>query len=349
MRILAFETSCDDTAVAVVQAGRQVLASLRVDQNSLHAPLGGVLPELAAREHLHQINPLLQQALNQAGLALQDVDAIAATVGPGLLGSLLVGASTAKALAWYTGKPFIGVHHLQAHVASCYLQEALEKSPIQSLMQSPDWAPPFVCLLVSGGHTQLLQVQDYNQITLLGQTLDDAVGEAYDKVARLMGLPWPGGPALDELAQAGDPQAFLFPIAKTQGAFDFSYSGLKTAFLRQHEQLLTQQTPLPTSVLANLAASFQQAAVKPLVQKTLHAAESLGYTKIAVAGGVSANSGLRLALQQAVNARPGWQLCLPALQFCTDNAAMVGAAAYFSPYVMGTQAMTGDVFSRSGW
>jgi N6-L-threonylcarbamoyladenine synthase len=331
--ILAIESSCDDTAVAVVKNGRHVLASVRQCQTTVHAPYGGVIPELAARQHVTTINPLIAQALKQAGQSLQTIDAIAATFGPGLIGSLLVGVSTAKALSAVAGKPLIAVHHLRAHVASCYLGSNLE--------------PPFVCLLVSGGHTQLLYVEAYEQITLIGQTLDDAVGEAYDKVARLMGLGFPGGALIDALAQEGEP-VYALPKARTQNPFDFSFSGLKTATLRLWQQetasYLDAKQAVPLGVKANIAASFQKTVVDTLVQKVVACATSLGCNTVTVAGGVSANKALREALN-GLQESHGYKVIMPAMAYCTDNAAMVGASAYFNPYAT-ADTLSLDVFSR---
>lgn len=330
MRILAIESSCDDTAVAVVEKGRAVLAHGVASQLETHLPYGGVIPELAARSHLHAINPLVDSVLAQAELTLNEVDAFAATLGPGLIGSLLVGVSTAKGLALACNKPFLGVHHLYGHVASNYLESEL--------------APPFLCLLVSGGHTQLVHVKSFTEMAILGQTLDDAVGEAYDKIARLMGLPYPGGPLLDKLAQSGNPKAFELPIAQTQGAYDFSFSGLKTATQRLHQAQLeaNQEQGLPESAHhADLAASFQQTVVNTLLKKTLKCARSLGLNTLSVAGGVSANKGLRSAFSALET--QGYQVHLPKLAYCTDNAAMIGASAYFNPI---TEQLDLDVFSR---
>ncbi|MEZ4575649.1 MAG: tRNA (adenosine(37)-N6)-threonylcarbamoyltransferase complex transferase subunit TsaD [Vampirovibrionales bacterium] len=325
MKILAFESSCDETSVAIVEDGRRVFANVVRSQAENHRQYGGVVPEVASRQHLILANEALQAAIDESQLDLQDIDVFAATLGPGLVGSLLVGAQAAKTLAFITGKPFRGVNHLHGHIASNYLESTLE--------------PPFLCLLVSGGHCQLMDVQAYDTMPLLGQTLDDAVGETYDKVARVLGLGYPGGPVLDQLAQTGDATRYALPVGKTQGRFDFSFSGLKTATARlaQNELKADDQT-----ALADLAASFQHAAVQALVQRTQAAQQALGYTTVAVAGGVAANSALRQQLADWCTEQ-GLQLHLPHMAFCTDNAAMIASAAFFSPL---TEAMADEVFSR---
>lgn len=330
MKILALETSCDDTAVAIVEDGRRVLASVIRSQNDLHARFGGVVPEAAAREHIGIINDALQDALDQAGCTLESMDAFAATLGPGLVGSLLIGANTGKTLSLITGKPFLGVHHLYAHVASNYLESDLQ--------------PPFLCLLVSGGHTQLIAVDDYQTMRVLGQTMDDAVGEAYDKVARLMNLPYPGGPVLDKLAAEGDRHAFRLPRAVLENPYDFSFSGLKTATMRAYEKARQVTEPGNEDKLArDMAASFQHTVVETLFEKTLRCAEDSGIRTITIAGGVSANSGLRKRFQAFVEENSAYRLYVPKMAFCTDNAAMVGASAYFNPL---TRDIRQEVFSR---
>lgn len=333
-RILALESSCDDTAVAIVENGRRVLASVISSQTSLHAQFGGVVPEAAAREHIEAINTTLQAALDQAGCTLKDIDAFAATLGPGLVGSLLVGANTGKTLSMIADKPFLGVHHLYAHVASNFLESDLE--------------PPFLCLLVSGGHTQLIVVKDYSTMQLVGESLDDAVGEAYDKVARMMKLPYPGGPVMDALSVQGDPKAFHLPKAQTSGMYDFSFSGLKTATCRAFEKAQALLEPGDEQALAKLqadmAASFQHTVVETLFDKTIRCAQDLGMRTITIAGGVSANRGLRERFQWFVGENPDYQLYVPQMAFCTDNAAMVAASAYFNPY---TTDIRQEVFSRS--
>lgn len=334
-RILALESSCDDTAVAIVENGRQVLANVIQSQTGLHAQFGGVVPEAAAREHITAINSTLQSALDQAGCTLEDMDAFAATLGPGLVGSLLVGANTGKTLSLITGKPFLGVHHLYAHVASNYLESDLE--------------PPFLCLLVSGGHTQLIVVENYATMRVVGESLDDAVGEAYDKVARLMQLPYPGGPVLDALSKEGNPKAYSLPKANTSGPYDFSFSGLKTASMRTFEKALAFLGPdsdaqALATLQADMAASFQHTVVETLFEKTLRCAQDLDIKTLTIAGGVSANRGLRERFQSFVDENPDYRLFVPKMAFCTDNAAMVAASAYFNPY---TTDIKQEVFSRS--
>jgi N6-L-threonylcarbamoyladenine synthase len=329
-RILAIETSCDDTSVAIVEDGRRVLCSIIYSQTELHAQYGGVVPEAAAREHIETINITLQEALERAQCTLQDIDAFAATLGPGLIGSLLVGANTGKTLSLITGKPFLGVNHLYAHVASNYLESDLE--------------PPFLCLLVSGGHTQLIAVETYETMRVMGETMDDAVGEAYDKVARLMNLPYPGGPVIDRLSATGNAKAFRLPRAMLDHPYHFSFSGLKTASLRAWEKAVAVTEDLPRSQ-ADFAASFQHTVVETLFEKTVRCADDLGFRTIAIAGGVSANSGLRARFQQFVEERPEYRLYVPQMAFCTDNAAMVAACAYFNPI---TADIRHEVFSRMG-
>lgn len=333
--ILALESSCDDTSVAIVKNGRQVLSNVISSQTDLHAKFGGVVPEAAAREHIESINDTLQAALDQAGCQLADMDAFAATLGPGLVGSLLVGANTGKTLSLIGEKPFLGVNHLYAHVASNYLESDLE--------------PPFLCLLVSGGHTQLIVVEDYATMRVVGETMDDAVGEAYDKVARLMNLPYPGGPVLDKLSYQGNPKAFRLPRAVLDNPYNFSFSGLKTATLRAYEkavQLLPPDSPPEAreSLKADMAASFQHTVVETLFQKTLRCAQDHGINTIAIAGGVSANSGIRNRFQAYADSHADIRLYVPRMAFCTDNAAMVAASAYFNPI---TSDIRQEVFSRS--
>jgi N6-L-threonylcarbamoyladenine synthase len=302
--ILGIETSCDETAVALVTREGDVRANVVASQAELHARYGGVVPEVASRRHLELVGPVLAEALEDAGTTLDDVEAVAVTRGPGLIGALLVGLSAAKALAWSRRLPLVPVDHLHGHVASLYLRP----QPLD---------PPFVCLLASGGHTLLLDVQDRTGHRVVGTTLDDAAGEAFDKGARLLGLGYPGGAALDRAARDGDPNAHAFPVARVPG-FDFSFSGLKTA-------LLYAVRDLPADELerrrADLAASYQRAIVRALVERTLAAAEALGARRIAVVGGVAANSELRAALPQAT---------LAPLALCTDNAAMIASAARFA-------------------
>ncbi len=330
MKVFALETSCDETAAAIVEDGRRVLGSLIFSQIDLHARYGGVVPEAAAREHIKSINLCLEETLRQADLKLNDVDCFAATLGPGLVGSLLIGANTAKTLSLIADKPFYGVNHLYAHVASNYLESDLE--------------PPFLCLLVSGGHTQLILVHSYQEMSILGETLDDAVGEAYDKVARLMGLPYPGGPAIDKLAQTGNPYTYKLPQARTDQAYDFSFSGLKTASMRTYEKACATENRPQTKIQADLAASFQRTVIETLFDKTLKCAKDHNIKTLSIAGGVSANRGLRAHFQNYVETHPEFRLYIPKMSFCTDNAAMVASSAYFNPI---TTDISQEVFSRT--
>jgi N6-L-threonylcarbamoyladenine synthase len=310
--ILAVETSCDETSVSVVRDGHEILANIISSQIEVHQRFGGVVPEVASRQHILAVTPLIQQALDEAGVGWPDLTAIAATYGPGLLGALLVGLVSAKAIAWTRDIPFIGVHHLAAHIWANVLAER-------------DLPLPFLCLLVSGGHTSLVKVSGPQTFELLGDTLDDAVGEAYDKVARMMGLPYPGGPHIDRLAKSGNPEAYAFPRALLhEPGFRFSLSGLKTAVRRAIEKHEQEGKPIPVE---DMAASFQAAIVDVLVAKTITAAKQYGLKTIALAGGVAANSALRAALKEACDRR-GWRLALPPMALCTDNAAMIAGLAH---------------------
>jgi len=301
--ILGIETSCDETAAALVSPDGRILSSIVSSQADLHARYGGVVPEIASRRHLELIEPAIQEALAQAGATLDDVERVAVTRGPGLIGALLVGLSAAKAIAWARRLPLAGVDHLHGHVASLYL----EPDPLET---------PFLCLLASGGHTLLLDVRERGSFQLLGTTLDDAAGEAFDKGARLLGLGYPGGAAIDGLAQEGDPHAFSFPVARLPG-LDFSFSGLKTALLYAVRDLGPEELERRR---ADLAASYQRAIVRALVERAEAAAETAGLETIAVVGGVAANSELRTSLPDARFAP---------LSLCTDNAAMIASAARF--------------------
>jgi N6-L-threonylcarbamoyladenine synthase len=301
--ILGLETSCDETAAALVTEDGQVRSSVIASQAELHAQYGGVVPEIASRRHLELVAPVIRQALGEAGATLDDVDTVAVTQGPGLIGALLVGLSAAKAVAWSRGLPLVPVDHLQGHVSSLFLEpDALE--------------PPFLCLLASGGHTLLLDVESHVSFRQLGTTLDDAAGEAFDKGARLLGLGYPGGAAIDSLAREGDPEAFSFPVARLPG-LDFSFSGLKTALLYAVRKLDAEELETRR---ADLAASYQRAIVRALVERARAAAEQAGRERIAVVGGVAANSELRRELADAA---------LAPLAYCTDNAAMIASAARF--------------------
>ena len=301
--ILALETSCDETAAAIVTDEGEIRASVVASQADLHARYGGVVPEVASRRHLELVLPVIREAQEQAGVTLDDVERVAVTAGPGLIGALLVGLSAAKAIAWARRLPLVAVDHLHGHVASLYLQP----DPVE---------PPFLCLLASGGHTLLLDVQDHAGYRRVGTTLDDAAGEAFDKGARLLGLGYPGGAELDRLAREGDPEAYAFPVARV-GGFDFSFSGLKTSLLYTVRDLSPEELERRR---ADLAASYQRAIVRALTERAHAAAEHLRAERIAVVGGVAANSELRAALPDAA---------LAPLSLCTDNAAMIGSAARF--------------------
>jgi N6-L-threonylcarbamoyladenine synthase len=307
MIILGIETSCDETSAAVVQNGRRIFSNVIASQTELHAPFGGVVPELAARRHIEAIGYITDQALTQAGITLEEVDAFAAANGPGLAGALLVGVNYAKGLAFAQKKPIAGVHHIEGHVCANFLNDGA-------------LAPPFLSLVVSGGHTVLLDVKDYNTYNMLGGTKDDAAGEAFDKVARVLGLPFPGGPQVDKLAREGNPRAVHFPRAKV-GAYEFSFSGLKTAVLQYTMKNPGYNPP-------DVAASFQQAAVDVLTEHTVKAAKNAGYKNIAVAGGVACNRALRAAMEEACNAKD-LQLHIPPPVLCTDNAAMIASRGFY--------------------
>jgi N6-L-threonylcarbamoyladenine synthase len=303
--ILGLETSCDETAAAVITPDGRILSNVVSSQADLHARYGGVMPEVASRRHLELVTPVVQEALRDSGTTLDDVDLVGVTAGPGLIGALLVGVAAAKAIAWARRLPLAAVDHLQGHVASLYL----EPDPVE---------PPFLCLLASGGHTLLLDVQDHNsKPRVLGTTLDDAAGEAFDKGARLLGLGYPGGAEIDCIAREGDPTAYVFPVARVPG-LDFSFSGLKTALLYTVRKLTGEELEHSR---ADLAASYQRAIVRALVERTRQAAEQIEATRIAVVGGVAANSELRAAFPEATAAPPA---------LCTDNAAMIASAARFS-------------------
>jgi N6-L-threonylcarbamoyladenine synthase len=326
-RILGIETSCDETAAAVVENGRVLLSSVVASQVDLHAQFGGVFPEVASRQHIKSVYAIVDQALQQAHLRISDVDAIAVTRGPGLAGSLVVGINMAKGLALATGLPLVGVNHLEGHIYSAWVA-----SPAAGAVAGADALPPepqfpLMVLLVSGGHSELNLVSGHLQYRRLGGTIDDAAGEAFDKVARLLGLPYPGGPSIQKAAMNGNPKAYAFPRARPDGLWDFSFSGLKTAVLRVVRQIQESGQPLPVE---NLAASFQAAVVDVLVTKTLRAAREFGARQVLVAGGVSANRALRAAFQEQRDI----PVHIPHISLCTDNAAMVAAAGYFR-YALG--------------
>jgi N6-L-threonylcarbamoyladenine synthase len=306
-RVLGIETSCDETAAAIVADGTDVVSSVVSSQVDLHARFGGVVPEIASRAHVELLTPVVARCLVESGLEGAELDAVAATVGPGLAGALLVGVSTAKALSLVWGIPFVAVNHMEAHLYACFLED-------------PTLAPPLLVLLVSGGHTMLVSMDDHGKYRLVGTTVDDAVGEAFDKVARFLGLGYPGGPAIDRLAMVGDPDAVPLPRPMPDG-FDFSFSGLKTAVIRY-----VKAHPEVSS--ADVAASFQQAAVDVLVTKARRAAEATGATTLCLGGGVAANSLLREKILDACE-QDGLTPFLPSREMCTDNAAMVAAAAWW--------------------
>ena len=311
--ILAIESSCDETAAAVVTNGRTVLSNIISSQIALHTVYGGVVPEIASRKHIEKINQVIEAALDEAGKTLTDMDAVAVTYGPGLVGALLVGVAEAKAIAYASGLPLIGVHHIEGHIAANFIE-------------NQDLEPPFICLVVSGGHTHLVVVKDYGEFQILGRTRDDAAGEAFDKVARAIGLGYPGGPKIDKEARSGDPHAIAFPKARIEGApYDFSFSGLKSSVLNylNHAKMLGEQVNC-----ADLAASFQQAVVDVLVEHTVKAAKEFGFDRVAIAGGVASNTCLRAAMGQACG-QAGIRFYYPSPIYCTDNAAMIGCAGYY--------------------
>ncbi|MCL1795579.1 MAG: tRNA (adenosine(37)-N6)-threonylcarbamoyltransferase complex transferase subunit TsaD [Clostridia bacterium] len=310
-RILAIETSCDETAAAVVEDGRRVLSNVIASQIDVHTLYGGVVPEIASRQHVEAINWVVDRALEEADTGLSELDAVAVTSGPGLVGALLVGVNTAKALAYAAGLPLIPVHHIEGHICANYIaHDALE--------------PPFLCLVASGGHSHIIHVAGYCEYRLLGQTLDDAAGEAFDKAARVLGLPYPGGPALDSLAEKGNPAAIPLPRAKTEGRYDFSFSGVKTSLVNQVQKMRRGTGEVSAE---DIAASFRMAVVQPLVEKTVLAAMETQANTVALAGGVASNRLLRDMLRDAALVK-GIRCVIPPLWLCTDNAAMIASAAY---------------------
>ncbi len=311
--IMAIESSCDETAAAVVKNGREVLSNVISSQIDLHTLYGGVVPEIASRKHIEKINQVTEQALTEAGVTWDDITAIAVTYGPGLVGALLVGVSFAKSLAWALKKPLIGVHHIEGHISANYIE-------------NKELEPPFMCLVVSGGHSHLVKVSDYGEYEILGKTRDDAAGEAFDKVARAIGLGYPGGPKIDKVSNEGNPLAMDFPRAKVVGnEYDFSFSGLKSAVLNYLNSMEMKGEPVSQ---ADVAASFQQAVVDVLVGHSMRAIEEYGFNKFAIAGGVASNSHLRAAFEEACKER-GVSFYRPSPIFCTDNAAMIGVAGYY--------------------
>ncbi len=318
--ILAIESSCDETAAAVVRNGREVLSNIISSQIDLHTIYGGVVPEIASRKHIERIDQVIAEALQAAGKKLQEIDAVAVTYGPGLVGALLVGVSAAKAISFASGIPLIGVHHIEGHISANYIE-------------NKDLEPPFVCLVVSGGHSHLVVVRDYGEYEILGRTRDDAAGEAFDKVARAIGLGYPGGPKIDRVSREGDPDAIKFPRAKVaDSVYDFSFSGLKSAVLNYLNSCEMKGFPV---CQADVAASFQKAVVDVLVEHSMQAMEMCGMDRFAIAGGVASNSALRRALAEACEARK-IAFYHPSPGLCTDKAAMIGAAAYYE-YIKGVR------------
>lgn len=321
--ILAIESSCDETAAAVVKNGRSVLSNVISSQIDLHKLYGGVVPEIASRKHIEKINQVIEEALKEADTTLDDLDAIAVTYGPGLVGALLVGVAEAKAISFAKNLPLVGVHHIEGHISANYIENL-------------DLEPPFLCLVVSGGHTHLVVVKDYGEFEILGRTRDDAAGEAFDKVARAIGLGYPGGPKIDKLSKQGNAYAMDFPKAKVADApYDFSFSGVKSAVLNHLNKCKMMGEPV---VEADIAASFQRCVVEVLVEHAIAAARDYHISKLAIAGGVASNQTLRNALEQACE-KNGIQFYHPSPIFCTDNAAMIGVAGYYE-YIKGT---------RHGW
>ena len=310
---LAIESSCDETAAAVVRNGREVLSNVISSQIALHTLYGGVVPEIASRKHIEKINQVIETALSEAGVTLDEIDAIGVTYGPGLVGALLVGVAEAKAIAYAAKKPLVGVHHIEGHIAANFIENR-------------ELEPPFLCLVVSGGHTHLVCVEDYGKFEIIGRTRDDAAGEAFDKVARAIGLGYPGGPKIDKVSREGDPEAIAFPRAHVEDApYDFSFSGVKSAVLNYINGCKMKGEEWNQ---ADIAASFQRAVTDVLVDNAMHAVREYGLKKLAIAGGVASNSALRAAMRKACEAA-GVEFYYPSPILCTDNAAMIGAAAYY--------------------
>lgn len=318
--ILAIESSCDETAAAVVRNGREVLSNVIFSQIDLHTVYGGVVPEIASRKHIEKINQVIEEALKKAEITLDDITAIAVTYGPGLVGALLVGVSAAKAISFATGKPLIGVHHIEGHISANFIE-------------NKELEPPFVCLVVSGGHSHLVLVKDYGEYEIIGRTRDDAAGEAFDKVARAIGLGYPGGPKIDKVSKEGNPDAVHFPRAKVgENEYDFSFSGLKSAVLNY---LNSCQMKGEEICQADVAASFQKAVIEVLVGHAMHAVKEYNCKKFAIAGGVASNSSLRAAFEKEC-AEAGIEFYHPSPIYCTDNAAMIGTAGYYE-YIKGVR------------
>lgn len=318
--ILGIESSCDETAASVVKNGREVLSNVISSQIDLHTLYGGVVPEIASRKHIEKINQVIEEALKEAGVTLEDITAIAVTYGPGLVGALLVGVAEAKAIAFAAQKPLVGVHHIEGHISANFIE-------------NKELEPPFACLVVSGGHTHLVRVLDYGSYEILGRTRDDAAGEAFDKVARAIGLGYPGGPKIDKVSKEGNPEAIHFPRAKVEkSSYDFSFSGLKSAVLNY---LNSCEMKGETICVADVAASFQKAVVDVLVEHAMAAVDEFGFEKFAIAGGVASNSSLRAAFETACKEKK-IEFYHPSPIFCTDNAAMIAVAGYYE-YINGTR------------
>lgn len=318
--ILAIESSCDETAAAVVKNGREVLSNVIFSQIDLHTIYGGVVPEIASRKHIEKINQVIEEALKKAEVTLDDITAIAVTYGPGLVGALLVGVSAAKAISFATGKPLIGVHHIEGHISANFIE-------------NKDLKPPFICLVVSGGHSHLVLVKNYGEYEIIGRTRDDAAGEAFDKVARAIGLGYPGGPKIDRVSKEGNPDAVHFPRAKVgENEYDFSFSGLKSAVLNYINSCRMKGEEI---CQADIAASFQKAVIEVLVEHAMHAVKEYDCPKFAIAGGVASNSGLRAAFEKECKAS-GIEFYYPSPVYCTDNAAMIGTAGYYE-YIKGVR------------
>lgn len=314
---LAIETSCDETSAAVLKNGREILSNIVSTQIELHKKFGGVVPEVASRKHIENIDMVVQESLDKANVCFNDIDHIAVTYGPGLVGALLVGLSTAKALAYTLGKPLVGVNHIEGHISANYIEDKKLE-------------PPFICLIVSGGHTHLVEVKDYGSYEILGKTRDDASGEAFDKIARALNLGYPGGPIIDKLSKIGNKNAIEFPRAYINDGYDFSFSGLKSSVLNYINSKKMKDEEI---VVEDVAASFQEAVVEVLANKAIKAALEKGYDKVVLAGGVAANSGLREKLQE-LGSNKNIAIKYPPIDLCTDNAAMIGCAGYYN-YIKG--------------